>query len=173
MEKVLSYVNTYSFGNLSSYELDELFKDGSVIGKLLECDVSKRLGHIWCGKQQNYYDSVDKDGNKWEHRCLTKRGAYLIPSNQQGANREYNEIDFLEKLFNIVGYVLQDIRRHPHIDVYMVNSWEAYYLFGKRVGLDKFRKVLTLIEEIGPQRYKELLNEKLIEKKLPKMFSCH
>jgi hypothetical protein len=46
-------------------------------------------------------------------------------------------------------------------------------LFGKRVGLDKFRKVLTLIEEIGPQRYKELLNEKLIEKKLTKMFSCH
>jgi len=139
--KEKNYQGQISFCGLSEEILYPLFRNGSVTGKLVEPLVCQELGYQKSEHSQDFYD-VTQDGKLWEVRCFTQYGASLIPSNQVGAGRKYNEKEFFEKLDNIAGFIFIDIRQFPKMTFYKCGGWEAQRLFDKKITVSKFEKFL-------------------------------
>lgn len=143
------YTGKFSFCGVEDERLIELFRNGSIIGKLAEDLVCVELPYKKADNTQDYYDVVGKkDGTKWEARCLTKYGANLIPANQIGAGRSYNEKEFFDKLDNIDGYIIIDIREFPKISFYRFGGWEVYNKFGRKITTKDFNNFLKEMDEI-------------------------
>jgi len=68
------------------------------------------------------YDVFDRDGKKWEVRCLTKRGMYFCPSYMKGKGRVFEESGFLDKLSEVEGYLIGKITDFPTVPIYQVDS---------------------------------------------------
>lgn len=99
------------------------FKDGRKASFIIE----RRLAYEYLGgkiaeSEGASYDVFDKDGNKWEVRCLTGRGMYFCPSYMKGSGRTFVENGFLEKLNEIEGYLIGRITDFPIVPVYKISS---------------------------------------------------
>jgi len=132
--KKLNYSN-FQLGNLPSHIIIKLFRNGSIMGKIAEEIICNEIPEFEkAPKSQEDYDIINKkDGSKWEVRCLTKYGANLIPSYQIGKGRKYNEEEFKRKLQKIEGFVIVDIVNFPEINIFKIKSWDAFYIFGKKI----------------------------------------
>jgi hypothetical protein len=141
------YRGQVSFCGIPEERLYELYKNGSITGKLIEDVVCIEFGYKKAKNTQDYFD-VDDKGKRWEVRCLTKYGASLIPSNQIGKGRKYNEKEFFSKLNNINGYIIIDIRKFPNVFFYRFGGWEIYNLLGRKIKTKEFDKFLKENNEI-------------------------
>ena len=87
----------------------------------------------------------------------------LIPSNQIGAGRSYNQEEYLKKLSMINGYVIVDIRTFPNIDLYWLDKTIVYEMFGTGIKSKKQYGILlnegNELDEKTKERIGQILHE--------------
>ena len=152
---VLDITGTVKFDSIPPESLYELYKDGRVFGPLAEELTAKRFKKMVKSPELNGFWDVQHTtwGHTYEVRTLTKGGANLIPSNQIGAGRKYNEEEYLEKLNNIYGFILFDIRNIPEIRIISMKTTE-------NGGINNFLKNNKgeVLRRITPRLFDELFD---------------
>ena len=121
--------------HLSKDDVVDYFRDGRRISFILERRICKEvLGGRMPKSEGSAFDIFDKEGNKWEVRCVTDQGTYFCPSSMIGAGRHFDEEGFLNKLKEIKGYILADITKFPLVEYWSVTSYEIIDLYvNKRI----------------------------------------
>ena len=131
----------------------EYFTDGRRVSFILERRIAKEfLKGKLAPTEGAGYDLLDKDGGKWEVRSISRDGIYFCPSYMVGSGRSFNERGFLEKLYDIKGYIISDIESFPNIPFWIVTTeqvrkfWETGKL-GKNTKISR-EKALHLLQEL-------------------------
>ncbi len=136
--------------HLSEEDIKLYFTDGRKVSFIYERRVNNEyiFGKL-APSEKCGYDLIDKKGNKWEIRCITKDGVYFSPSNMVGKGRKFAEIGFLGKLKEIKGYILADVDEFPNVSFWIVDKedvfdWYKKGLLGKNASPSK-KKILELL----------------------------
>lgn len=121
--------------HLSKDDTISYFRDGRRISFILERRICKDvLGGEMPKSEGASFDIFDKEGNKWEVRCVTDTGTYFCPSSMIGVGRVFDEIGFIDKLKEIKGYILADITKFPLVEYWSTTSDEVMDLYlNKRI----------------------------------------
>lgn len=121
--------------HLSKEDIIDYFRDGRRMSFILERRICKEiLGGRMPKSEGSSFDIFDKEGNKWEVRCVTEQGTYFCPSSMIGAGRFFDEEGFLNKLKEIKGYILADITKFPLVEYWSTSSYEIMDLYvNKRI----------------------------------------
>jgi len=102
-------------------DVHSYFTDGRRASFLIERRLrSENAGWELAASEKDSYDLIDPKGGKWESRSVTRFGVYFTPSNQVGYGRAYDEDAFMDKLRYVKGFILSDIMRFPHVDVFVI-----------------------------------------------------
>jgi hypothetical protein len=104
-------------------DVSAYFTDGRRISFILERRIAREVmqGKIATSEGSDY-DIIDKDGQKWEVRSITRSGIYFCPSYMVGSGRSFNEDGFLIKLKEIAGYIVTDIDEFPNVPIKKVSK---------------------------------------------------
>lgn len=144
----------------------EAFSNGSIFGKMAETLVANIYDSLCKPKAaQTYFDLEDKATGtfKIEVRTLTKGGCLLIPSNQIGAGRSYNQEEYLKKLSMINGFIIVDIRTFPDISLYWLDKTIAYEVFETGIKTKKEYAIVqnegSSLDENKKERVRQILHE--------------
>lgn len=144
----------------------EAFSNGSIFGKMAETLVANTYITLCKPKAaQTYFDLEDKATGtfKVEVRTLTKSGCLLIPSNQIGAGRSYNEEEYLKKLSLINGFVIVDIRTFPELILYWLDKNIVFEIFKTGIKNKKEYAIIlnegTSLDENKKERVRQILHE--------------
>ena len=120
--------------HIDEASVKEYFRDGRRMSFVLERRLQAELGDQGYRPNENAsFDVVATDGSKWEVRCLTE-GIYFCPSYMVGSGRSFDEVGFLEKLDEIAGYIIGDIKQFPSVPCWTISSelvrqwWEGHRL---------------------------------------------
>jgi hypothetical protein len=121
--------------HLSKEDVIDYFKDGRRMSFILERRICKEVLDGKMPKSEGAsFDIFDKEGGKWEVRCVTDTGTYFCPSSMIGAGRFFDEKGFLSKLEGIKGYILADITKFPLVEYWSTTSYEIIDLYvNKRI----------------------------------------
>ncbi|MDI6736889.1 MAG: hypothetical protein QME12_00030 [Nanoarchaeota archaeon] len=128
------------------------FTDGRRVSFLIERRIAYEIiGGTLAGSEGAGYDLIDKEGDKWEVRSISKGGIYFCPSYMVGSGREFEEVGFLNKIKEIKGYILADITAFPNVPFWIipkdiVMKWWNQGKLGKNSKVSR-DKALQLIEE--------------------------
>lgn len=114
-------------------ETRKYFRDGRRTSFLMEHVLAARLEGSRPPDEEQPYDMLDKDGYKWEIRCLTGSGVYFVPSYMKGKGRSFDENGFLDKLKDIKGYYVCDIRSFPRVSVWCLSSKKVLNWWQNRI----------------------------------------
>jgi hypothetical protein len=135
---------------LPDTECRALFSDGRMVGHFVERKLVYEFGWKLSASKSSPWDAVDSFGKRLEIRCLTDKIIFR-PSNQIGQGRDFEESSFIDKLKQIDGYVIVDIKKLPELGVIEVaripikRVWRLYRkgILGKNaeVGYKKARKL--------------------------------
>lgn len=109
------------------------FTDGRRVSFILERRlVYEIVGGELASSEGKSYDLIDKAGQKWEVRSLTRQGMYFCPSYMVGSQRSFDEAGFLAKLEEITGYIISDVEAFPIIPFWYVTKEEVrnWYIAG-------------------------------------------
>jgi hypothetical protein len=90
---------------------------------------------------------------------LTKNGCWLIPSNQIGSGRKYNELDYHIKIKNIHGYIIIDTSEYSNtktLNISFVDTEIVLPIFGKSISTPT---KIDILRSEG-QRFDLIKNEK-------------
>ena len=137
---------------LESEEAREYFTDGRRVSFILERRIRREIlkGRL-APSEGAGYDLIDEQDRKWEVRSITKSGVYFCPSYMVGSGRRFEERGFLDKLNEIAGYVLSDVREFPKIPIWkvdadIVGSWyrNGELGAGTKVSGSKARRLLRV-----------------------------
>ena len=110
----LDLTNKIEFGPIKKQTLYERFTDGRISGLLSEDLANALYNNITKSpSEKSTFDIMDNEGRKYECRTLTESGASLLPSNQVGKGRYYNETEHVRKLEALHAYIFTDIRNSP------------------------------------------------------------
>jgi hypothetical protein len=119
---------------LSQADVRAYFTDGRRVSFILERRLAYEvLKGTLAPSEGAGYDLVDSDGKKWEVRSVTRGGIYFCPSYMVGSGRAFAERGFLEKLEEIVGYVISDVECFPAVPYWIVpkEAVKSWYHEGK------------------------------------------
>jgi hypothetical protein len=112
----------YSFGNLPSQMIIEIFKDGRPFSHFIEkwLSVNFHLLHIGCCKA---YDFVDEnyENIKYDQKTFTIRGCKFMPSNMIGEGRKFDKEIFETKAQNL-NYIIVSNVNFPEIKIKFVKG---------------------------------------------------
>lgn len=132
-------------------DVKDYFTDGRRASFVIERRIAYEVLHgSRPDSEGEEYDIIDKDGNKWEVRSITKGGIYFCPSNMVGKGRKFNLAGFLVKLNQIKGYIVADITQFPNVPFWIIPKeyvkrwWDSKEL-GKNSHISK-KKALELIQ---------------------------
>jgi len=109
-------IANFSFGDLTSAELVEVFMDGRFASPFLERQLAKwfpDLKHVTGNKP---HDHVDSSGTLYDAKNFTKNGLKFMPSNQLGQGRKFEAKVAHEKAEKLV-YISCDIVDFPKLRV--------------------------------------------------------
>lgn len=126
----------------------EAYSNGSIFGKMAETLVANSYTSLCKPKAaQTYFDLEDVATGEFkiEVRTMTKGGCLLIPSNQIGKGRSYNEEEYLKKLAAINGFIIADIRTFPEIILYWLDKNIVYSVF--HTGIKSKLRYATILSE--------------------------
>ena len=110
---------TFSFGDLSTGSLIEIFKDGRVASHLLERQLVHwfpELKHIKGCKDHDHVNRNDEDILYDAKNFTTSGGCKFLPSSMIGTGRKFDEERFLYKTQKM-NYIICDIVDFPKINV--------------------------------------------------------
>ena len=136
---------------LSENETKEYFRDGRRCSFLVERRIRDIINGKLAPSEGSSYDLIDKQGNNWEVRSLTKGGIYFTNSRDIGSSRTFNEEGFLKKLDNIKGYIVSDISHWPNVPVYKITSQNVLLWYNSNK--------LSSNTKISKNKFFELINE--------------
>lgn len=102
-----------AFGVRPDDVIDNL-KDGRAASRWMESMIKHQMSLDGHDNDSDSYDVRDKQ-DKWEVRTLTNNGVYFCPNNMRGQGRAFEEEGFLEKLNEVEGYIICDVRKIPEI----------------------------------------------------------
>jgi hypothetical protein len=106
---------------LSQADVRAYFTDGRRVSFILERRLAYEvLKGTLAPSEGAGYDLIDSEGKKWEVRSVTRGGIYFCPSYMVGSGRNFAERGFLEKLEEIVGYVISDVESFPTVPYWLV-----------------------------------------------------
>lgn len=135
-------------------DVREYFTDGRRVSFILERRIAAEVLHGSLARSEGAgYDLVDREGNKWEVRSISRGGVYFCPSYMVGSGRSFELDGFLAKLAEIKGYILTDIESFPDVPFWIVRAeevrrwWEAHKL-GTTTKVSRDR-ALNLISTLG------------------------
>lgn len=123
-------IMNYSFGNVPTATLDELFKDGRVISRFIEAEVAERFSGLRLAESTNAngYDIVGRGGNKLEVKTFTKGGCKFVPSYMVGSGRKIDAEKARKE--TVAKYLcLADVTQFPYVSVVFKkfdDVWEDY-----------------------------------------------
>ena len=108
---------------ISPQDVQEYFTDGRRISFITERRIALEVlkGKL-ATSEGAAYDLIDIEGQKWEVRSISNNGVYFCPSYMVGSGRSFNEKGFLNKLGEIKGYILCDIKSFPSVPFWMIES---------------------------------------------------
>lgn len=137
---------------ISTDAVQEYFTDGRRVSFLIERRIALEVLKAKLAPSEGAgYDLVTSDGLKWEVRSLTKE-VYFCPSYMIGSGRSFNETGFIEKINEIEGYIISDIKAFPNIPYWIIHKDIVlkWYRDNKLGSATKTRreKILKLFEEI-------------------------
>lgn len=137
---------------ISKENVIEYFTDGRRVSFILERRLAKeKLDGTIAKSEGASYDIIAKNGCKWEVRSISK-DVYFCPSYMVGSQRSFEEQGFLQKLKNIEGFILSDIKKFPKIPYWIIKSSTVlkWYDSGKLGTTTKVsrNKVFELINEL-------------------------
>lgn len=89
-------------------------KDGRAASKWMESMIKHQMGLDGHETDSDSYDVRDKN-DKWEVRTLTDNGVHFCPNNMKGKGRSFSEQGFLDKLNEVEGYIICNVRQIPQI----------------------------------------------------------
>lgn len=137
---------------ISKEDVREYFTDGRRVSFILERRIAKEfLKGTLAPSEGAGFDLLDKQGEKWEVRSISRGGIYFCPSYMVGSGRYFDEEGFLEKLSEVRGYIIADIESFPEIPFWTVTSrqvlawWKAGVL-GTNTKISR-RKALNLLKQ--------------------------
>jgi hypothetical protein len=106
---------------ISKNDVRIYFTDGRRVSFLLERRIAYEVfqGRL-ASSEGAGYDLIDRQGDKWEVRSISKGGIYFCPSYMVGKGRSFDEDGFLAKLNEIRGYVVSDIEQFPSIPYWII-----------------------------------------------------
>jgi len=110
---------TFSFGNLSTTMLIEIYKDGRVASHLLERQLVSwfpELKHIKGCKDHDHVNRNDEDILYDAKNFTMSSGCKFLPSSMIGTGRKFNEERFLFKTEKM-NYIICDIVDFPKVSV--------------------------------------------------------
>ena len=143
----LDLTDRIRFGPIKKQILYERFTDGRISGLLAE-DLANSLYNnlMKSPTEQSSYDIMDDEGNRYECRTITLRGANLIPSNQIGKGRQYDAEAHHKKVGSLHAYIFTDIRHSP---IFYIVAIPVKQLGGaKRISTNQFDGLISDLEEI-------------------------
>lgn len=144
----------------------EAYRNGSIFGKMAETLVANNYEKLCKPKAaQTYFDLEDVATGEFkiEVRTMTKGGCLLIPSNQIGKGRSYNEEEYVKKLNAINGFIIVDIRVFPEVTLYWLDKNVVYDLFHtgikNKFGYDTILTEGNRLNEEKKERIRQILHE--------------
>ena len=129
MKNQITFNNTYiynladySFGNLSSQMIIEIFKDGRPFSYFIEkwLSVNFQLLHIGGCKAYDFVDENDEN-IKYDQKTFTSRGCKFMPSNMIGEGRKFDKEIFETKAQNL-NYIIVSNVNFPEIKIKFVKG---------------------------------------------------
>jgi hypothetical protein len=112
----------FSFGNLSSQMIIEIFKDGRPFSHFIEKWLSLNFDLIHIGGCKAY-DFVDENDEniKYDQKTFTVRGCKFMPSNMIGEGRKFDKEIFETKAQNL-NYIIVSNVNFPEIKIKFVKG---------------------------------------------------
>lgn len=113
-------IENFGFGNLSSEECKEIFKDGRVFSHFIELWICKYflLTHV---KGCKDHDFIDKNNVKYDEKTFTQRGCNFCPSNMLGQGRTFDRDVFIEKSKRLIFCIVSNVD-FPNIKIKFVKG---------------------------------------------------
>jgi len=111
---------------ISKGDVREYFTNGRRVSFIIERRIAKEVLKARLAPSEGAgFDLIDKHGEKWEVRSITKDGIYFCPSYMVGSGRSFDEEGFLRKLSELKGYIVADIESFPNIPFWTVTSQQV------------------------------------------------
>ena len=115
LDKLYQFELKVNFGDIPVEVINEIYQNGSAASKPLEHQIELWFPELKYVNQKGY-DFVHKNGDHYEQKCFTKRGAIYRPSNMIGQGRVFCKESFQKHASELI-YVLPDIIDFPKINV--------------------------------------------------------
>ena len=122
-------ISNFGFGNLSSQEVIEIFKDGRPFSHFIErwLAMNYPLIHVKGCKKYDHTNSADEN-IKYDQKTYTARGCKFMPSNMIGQGRTFDKTVFEEKANKLVYIIVSNIN-FPEIKVKFVKGTELIVMY--------------------------------------------
>lgn len=115
----------YSFGNLPSQMIIDIFKDGRPFSHFIEkwLSLNFELIHIGGCKAYDFVDENDENDEniKYDQKTFTLRGCKFMPSNMIGEGRKFDKEIFETKAQNL-NYIIVSNVNFPEIKIKFVKG---------------------------------------------------
>lgn len=122
--------DSFDFSNIyklfSEEQINKRFQDGRISSHFMEDFICEHYNLNQANNCQKYFDATDKNNqNKFEIKCLTKRGLSITPSNMKGQGRKFNQKLFKEICLETI-YIICDITNFPNVKMIFIPGNELY-----------------------------------------------
>jgi hypothetical protein len=134
-------------------DVHEYFTDGRRVSFILERRIAYEVlkGRLSPSEGAGF-DVYDSEDGKWEVRSISKDGIYFCPSYMVGSGRHFELRGFLNKLSEVLGYIVSDIEKFPSVPYWEISSAQVreWWDEGKLGTTTKISraKALSLIREM-------------------------
>lgn len=120
-------ITEYSFGNLSSSNIIEIFKDGRPFSHFIEkwLSLNFKLTHITGCKAYDFLDTNDEN-IKYDQKTFTSRGCKFMPSNMIGEGRKFDK-EIFENKAKSLNYIIVSNVNFPEIKIKFVRGTDLVY----------------------------------------------
>lgn len=115
LDKVYQFEVKVNFGDLPIEVINEIYQNGSAASKPLEHLMEQWFPELTYVNQKGY-DFIHENGERYEQKCFTKRGAIYRPSNMIGQGRIFCEEVFQKHASELI-YILPDIVDFPKVNI--------------------------------------------------------
>ena len=124
-------IGVSSFGGLSTYKVNNIFKDGRVFSHFVEAWLEEQYPIIQVGgcKPYDFVDSI-YNTTKYDEKTFTKRGCAFCPSNMLGKGRVFNSEVFQEKTAGMIFCIVSNVN-FPEIKVRFVRGTDLLVSYPK------------------------------------------
>lgn len=117
--------------NMSAEQTVKWFGDGRASSRVMEINMARVLG-MTPMLDDGEFDLLAPNGDRWEMKSITRRGARFAPSGMGGKRRKFNPVLFYRWLNTIAGYIFVDVTQFPRVAYWTVPIETAKFWIRRR-----------------------------------------